>query len=96
EATSALDSQTEREIQAELATARAGRTTLMIAHRLSTVRDADEILVLEHGRIVERGTHETLLAHNGRYAELWWRQSRSEGRPVAIDPSPAHFEEARS
>ncbi|MCX7946458.1 MAG: ABC transporter ATP-binding protein/permease [Hydrogenophilus sp.] len=86
EATSALDTATERDIQSELAAARAGRTTLMIAHRLSTVRDADEIVVLDHGQIIERGTHETLLARGGRYAELWAKQSENSSSPPPTPP----------
>ena len=74
EATSSLDSKTEREIQQSLREVSAERTTLVIAHRLSTVVEADEILVLEAGRIVERGRHEALLAGGGRYAEMWRRQ----------------------
>jgi len=74
EATSALDSANERAIQAELASASQGKTTLVIAHRLSTVVDAHEILVLEAGVIVERGTHAQLLALQGRYAQMWTLQ----------------------
>ncbi|HEY8617421.1 ABC transporter ATP-binding protein/permease [Phenylobacterium sp.] len=76
EATSALDGPTEAAIQETLRKARAGRTTLVIAHRLSTVADADQILVLRRGRIVERGTHAELLARQGEYAALWRRQTR--------------------
>jgi ATP-binding cassette, subfamily B, heavy metal transporter len=76
EATSSLDSSTEKAIQDELARISENRTTLVIAHRLSTVVDADEILVLEAGRIVERGNHDALLALNGRYAGLWRMQLR--------------------
>ncbi len=79
EATSSLDSNTERAILEELNRIAQNRTTLVIAHRLSTVVDADEILVLEGGRIVERGRHEALLAMNGRYAELWRLQQREHG-----------------
>lgn len=78
EATSSLDSATEKAIQEELARISENRTTLVIAHRLSTVVDADEILVLEDGRIVERGSHDTLLARDGRYAHMWRLQLREE------------------
>ena len=74
EATAHLDSESEAAVQRALATALAGRTSLVIAHRLSTVRDADVILVLDHGRIVERGRHDELLAAGGLYAELYRTQ----------------------
>ena len=77
EATSSLDSKTEREIQDSLRTVSRGRSTLVIAHRLSTVVEADQILVLEAGRIVERGRHEDLLAAGGAYAAMWERQQKS-------------------
>jgi len=77
EATSALDSRTEAAIQKTLRRARAGRTTLVVAHRLSTIADADQILVLRAGRIVERGAHHELVAHlGGEYAALWRKQTR--------------------
>jgi ATP-binding cassette subfamily B protein len=77
EATSALDSRTEAAIQKTLKKARAGRTTLVVAHRLSTVADADQILVLKAGRIVERGAHHELVARvGGEYAALWRKQTR--------------------
>ncbi len=81
EATSALDSRTEAAIQATLRKARAGRTTLVVAHRLSTIADADEIVVLRRGKIVERGRHAILLEAGGEYAALWRRQTR-EREPV--------------
>lgn len=81
EATSALDSRTEAAIQATLRKARAGRTTLVVAHRLSTIADADEIIVLRRGKVVERGRHEDLLVAGGEYAALWRRQTR-EREPV--------------
>jgi ATP-binding cassette, subfamily B, heavy metal transporter len=83
DATSALDTKTEREIQASLAEVAAGRTTLIIAHRLSTIVDADQILVLDQGRIVERGHHHELLAQGGLYAAMWSRQQEAARRAEA-------------
>lgn len=75
EATSAVDSEIEAEIQRALRVLMEGRTTIAIAHRLSTIVSADEILVLHHGELVERGTHETLLERGGLYGRLWRLQS---------------------
>ena len=79
EATSALDSANERAIQAELKSAAAGKTALVIAHRLSTVVDAHQIVVLDQGRVVERGTHAQLLALEGSYARMWRLQQAGQG-----------------
>ena len=87
EATSSLDTKTEREIQDSLRAVSRGRSTLVIAHRLSTVVDADQILVLEAGRVVERGRHEELLAARGAYATMWERQQRSAAESKA-EPAP--------
>ena len=70
EATSSLDTESEKLVQEALKTLMKDRTTLVIAHRLSTIKDADEILVLDEGKIVERGTHESLLNENGVYKIL--------------------------
>jgi ATP-binding cassette subfamily B protein len=83
EATAHLDSQSEALIQAALARAMQGRTSLVIAHRLSTILAADVILVLDRGRLVEQGTHAELLARGGLYATLYQTQFRSQlGAPV--------------
>ena len=71
EATSHLDSENEALVQQALATALAGRTALVVAHRLSTITNADQILVIDSGRVVESGRHEQLLAADGLYADLY-------------------------
>ena len=79
EATAALDTASERYVQAALAPLMRGRTTIAIAHRLSTIMAADVIFVVDQGRIVERGTHRELLARRGLYAELYEQQYESGG-----------------
>ena len=71
EATSSVDTRTERHIEHGMDRLMRDRTTFVIAHRLSTVRNADLICVLEQGQIIERGSHDELLALGGRYAELY-------------------------
>ena len=71
EATSSVDTETERSIQKNLDKLAEGKTAIIIAHRLSTIRHADQILVLDAGTVVEQGNHEELLAHGGIYSDLW-------------------------
>ncbi|XP_076603714.1 ATP-binding cassette sub-family B member 6 [Chaetodon auriga] len=77
EATSSLDTQTERNIQASLAKVCTNRTTIVVAHRLSTIVEADQILVIHNGQIAERGRHEELLVQGGLYAAMWMKQQKS-------------------
>jgi len=90
EATSSLDSESERAIQDALVQVMQGRTTLVIAHRLSTILAADTILVMEHGKLREQGTHSQLVAQGGLYARLYQTQFRDQ--PVlapTVDDEPA-------
>ncbi|MFO5192882.1 multidrug ABC transporter permease, partial [Salmonella enterica subsp. enterica serovar 1,4,[5],12:i:-] len=76
EATSAADTETEKEIQRALDNLVKGRTTIAIAHRLSTLRKADRLVVMDRGEIVELGPHDELIAKQGHYWRLWEAQAR--------------------
>ena len=84
EATSSVDSRTEKTIQEALLRLAEGKTSFVIAHRLSTIRDADRILVVDQGRIIERGTHEELLAQRGFYHSMY--MSQFKGQAAAEQP----------
>ena len=75
EASSALDTESEKLVQDALNSLLKGRTSIVIAHRLSTVHNADKIIVIDHGRIAEQGTHEELMARGGIYSKLIEMQS---------------------
>ncbi len=82
EATSSVDTRTERHVQEALLRLMQGRTSFVIAHRLSTIRNADQLLVINHGEIVERGTHETLLNAGGFYHHLYHSQFKGQLQSV--------------
>ena len=104
EATSSLDTESERYVQAALQPLMRGRTTMVIAHRLSTIMAADVIYVVDHGKIVESGNHDKLLSSNGLYARLYHEQYDSgriearfqdgvvysDGRVAPLDAEPAY------
>jgi ATP-binding cassette subfamily B protein len=84
EATSAVDTETEFEIQSALNNLIRGRTTIAIAHRLSTLRRADRLVVMDRGRIVEIGNHEALMAREGHYWRLYQAQTKQLDAPPAL------------
>ena len=100
ETTSALDTGSERQVQAALEPLMRGRTTIAIAHRLSTILSADVIFAMDEGRIVEQGTHAELLRHRGLYARLYEDQfeggrveCRCEDGVVLCDGTIERFQE---
>ena len=98
EATSAVDTETEKEIQKALDNLVQGRTTIAIAHRLSTLRKADRLVVLDRGQIVEIGNHEALMEKQGAYFRLYEAQSRKldDGDPKEQPRVPLHREHANA
>ena len=80
EATSSVDTRTEKHIQDAMINLMKDRTSLIIAHRLSTIQDADCIVVMDQGRIVEQGSHDELLAKKGKYYELY--NTQFEGKAI--------------
>ncbi|PTT81755.1 ABC transporter, partial [Pelomonas sp. HMWF004] len=95
EATSAVDTETEKEIQKALDNLVKGRTTIAIAHRLSTLRKADRLVVMDRGEIVELGPHDELIAKQGHYWRLWEAQARrvdaeavDDGGLMVVAPNP--------
>lgn len=94
EATSSVDTRTERVIQRAFEKLLAGRTSFVIAHRLSTIRNADVLLVLKDGEIIERGTHDTLLEQRGAYYDLYMSQFKHEEETEAAPSSNGVHPEA--
>ncbi|MFN3374619.1 MAG: ABC transporter ATP-binding protein, partial [Chloroflexus sp.] len=86
EATSSVDTRTERIIQRAFDQMLVGRTSFVIAHRLSTIRNADLVLMVKDGQIVERGSHHELLAQRGAYYELY-RQQFTAGEGADVEPT---------
>ena len=84
EATSSLDSLSEKLILNAMSKVASQRTTLVIAHRLSTIANADNIIVLDKGRIMEQGSHEELLTYRGIYANLWQIQQQEQDQQLQV------------
>jgi len=93
EATSSVDTRTEKHIQEAMLRLMTGRTSFVIAHRLSTIRNADQILVINHGELIERGTHESLLAQKGFYYNLYTSQFRATAQRVGEGASGNSYNE---
>ena len=93
EATSSVDTRTERVIQTAFEKLLEGRTSFVIAHRLSTIRDASQVIMLDHGNVIERGDHQSLLKEEGAYYDLYMSQFRAEDMPEtgadAVEVEPA-------
>jgi ATP-binding cassette subfamily B protein len=83
EATSSVDTRTERKLQEALTAMMKGRTSVVIAHRLSTIRDADVIVAIDRGRVVDVGSHDALMASGGFYHDLYMSQFRGDATPAA-------------
>ncbi|HEY1074125.1 MAG TPA: metal ABC transporter permease, partial [Patescibacteria group bacterium] len=92
EATSSLDSKSERAILQTLDSVSKGRTTISIAHRLSTIVDSDTIFVLQKGKVVEQGRHTELLQKNGVYAHLWELQARTHDENGSVEEKATSHE----
>ena len=86
EATSSVDTRTERIIQSAFELLLEGRTSFVIAHRLSTIRNADLVMMLRDGVIIERGTHQSLLADKGEYYKLYMSQFKDEDEIIESEP----------
>jgi ATP-binding cassette subfamily B protein len=84
EATSSVDTRTEKKLQEALTVMMRGRTSFVIAHRLSTIRDADVIVAINDGRVVDVGSHDELMAAGGFYHDLYMSQFRGDATPAAV------------
>ena len=91
EATSSVDTRTEKHIQEAMLRLMEGRTSFVIAHRLSTIREADKILVINDGEIIERGTHAELLARRGFYHNLYMSQFKGQAMPESVPGQHVHM-----